>query len=122
MNELLDKSDYECKLIFEIPQEDYEILDYLKTSRSSLGENHQDLKDLMDEYIKNCEEKIKLVIEIEYEKKLKEYKTRSMGRIEENLKFLLLEGNKYDLPTKARMENKIENYLKKADEALSLLD
>ncbi len=115
MNDLFDVIDYECSKLFEIDQKDQEIIEILTKNEKRDVFEDEEIKEILEEIHKDMKEKVKLKIEIEFEKKLMNFKKENSKEIEKHLNFLSTESKKKIAFEEMNLNKKIQNFNNKVN-------
>jgi hypothetical protein len=115
LNDLFDVIDYECSKLFEIDQKDQEIIEILTKNEKRDVFEDEEIKEILEEIHKDMKEKVKLKIEIEFEKKLMNFKKENSKEIEKHLNFLSTESKKKIAFEEMNLNKKIQNFNNKVN-------
>lgn len=94
LNEIFDKSDFECLNLLEIDKNDQEIIEIVTNNENKEIFDDENINSILEEINQELKEKIRLKIEIEFEKRLIKFKNENLKEIEKNLNFLSTESRK----------------------------
>jgi hypothetical protein len=107
---VFDIIDYECTKLFEIDQKDQEIIEILTKNEKREMVEDEEIKEILEEIHKDMKEKVRLKIEIEFEKKLINFKKENSKEIEKHLNFLSTESKKKIAFEEMNLNKKIQNF------------